>query len=174
MNRKNRKEEIFELQTMLRTLSQVNGNIPLVNPDGIFGEQTENAVTAFQKSVGLPPSGIVDYVTWDAIYESYLAASRAIALHPIQPFPSGRYETHRGEKSDTVLFIQLVLSALAVAMEIFEEIEPSGVYDEKTETAVMEFQKQNHLSPSGLVDHKTWNALARQYGAIVGNDLYGA
>ena len=43
-----RRSEILELQNMLRIISQADGSIPLINPDGIFGQATENAVLAFQ------------------------------------------------------------------------------------------------------------------------------
>ncbi len=171
-HKKNRKTEILELQNMLRVISQVNGSIPLVNPDGIFGPKTEDAVRAFQKTVGLPANGIVDFATWDAIFRSYMHASQQISLRPIQPFPSGNYQIKSGERSDIVLFVQLMLSALAVGLEIFEEIEPSGLYDDKTEEAIGKFQTMYALPSDGIVDYKTWNALAESYANIVGNSLY--
>ena len=42
----NRKNEVLELQNMLRLISQADGSLPLVNPDGIFGPETEAAVIA--------------------------------------------------------------------------------------------------------------------------------
>ncbi|GHU96985.1 hypothetical protein FACS1894208_12200 [Clostridia bacterium] len=35
--------------------------------DGSFGNLTENAIKAFQKSVKLPETGIVDNATWSAL-----------------------------------------------------------------------------------------------------------
>ena len=43
--------EIYELQTMLRLIAQTDGTIPLVNPDGIFGSETERSVLAFQSNM---------------------------------------------------------------------------------------------------------------------------
>ena len=95
-----------------------------------------------------------------------------ISLRPIQPFPSGSYEIQRAEKSDIVFFIQLMLSALAVAMDDFDNIVPTGIYDEKTEIAITEFQKKHDLPANGIVDRQTWDALARSYNHIFGNALY--
>ncbi len=167
-----RRSEILELQNMLRIISQADGSIPLVNPDGIFGQATENAVIAFQKNMGLTPNGLVDFLTWDAIFRAYMNASRIISLRPIQPFPSGNYEIHPDERSDIVYIIQLMLSALAIALDIFDDIEPTGVYDKKTEKAITEFQKMNQLKPNGIIDRNTWDALARSYNQISGNSLY--
>ncbi len=171
-NAHTQKEEILELQNMLRLIAQTNTQIPLINPDGIFGEKTEEAVIVFQKEAGLAPNGFVDYTTWNAIFDSYMNASRMISLHPIQPFPSGDYQIQKGETSDIVMIIQLMLSALSLSLDLFEEIEHSGTYDEKTEHAIMEFQKQSGIPPTGIIDYKTWNSLAKSYGAIADNPLY--
>ena len=167
-----RRSEILELQNMLRIISQADGSIPLINPDGIFGQAMENAVLAFQKNLGLPPNGIVDFMTWDAIFRAYMNASRIVSLRSIQPFPAGNYEIRPDERSDIVYIIQFMLSALSVALDIFDDIEPTGVYDKKTENAITEFQKLNGLTPNGIIDRNTWDALARQYNQIAGNSLY--
>ena len=169
----NRRNEVLELQNMLRIISQADGSLPLINPDGIFGAETEAAVIALQNEAGLTANGIVDFNTWNAIFRAYMNASRMISLRPIQPFPSGSYEIHRGERSDTVFFIQLMLSALAIAMDIFDDIVPTGIYDEKTELAITEFQRKHALTASGIVDRNTWDALARSYNHIFENPLYG-
>ena len=171
-NPSNRRDEIMELQNMLRVISQADDRIPLVNPDGIFGPKTEESVIAFQNYMSLPPNGIVDYATWDAIFRAYMNASRVVSLHSIQPFPSGDYKIYRGENSDIVLLIQIMLSALAVALDIFDDIQTTGIYDEKTEKAIIEFQKLSDLSPNGIIDRKTWDALARDYNHVFGNELY--
>ncbi len=164
--------EITELQNMLRVIAQADGNLPLLNADGIFGEKTEEAVIAFQTLAGLTPNGMVDRETWDAIFRTYQNANRLISLQQIQPFPSGDYKIRSGERSDTILFIQLMLSAIALSLNIFDDIEYTGTYDEKTEKAVTEFQKLHSLPSDGVIDGNTWNKLATQYNAISENPLY--
>ena len=172
LNQPGRKAEIMELQNMLRIIAKADGSIPLVNPDGIFGHETEAAVIAFQKDVGLPADGVVDYATWDAVFRAYMNAARLVSLRAIQPFPSGTYEIQSGERSDIVLFIQLMLSALAIALDIFDDIPLTGVYDEKTEKAITEFQRNHGLPANGIIDRNTWDALALSYNHISENELY--
>lgn len=64
-------QNVFELQTALRNLRQTLKTIPLINPDGFFGTETTKAVFAAQKFFGLPQTGIVDYETWQIIFENY-------------------------------------------------------------------------------------------------------
>ena len=60
---------VQELQSMLITLGILSGSA-----DGEYGSGTAGAVSAFQQSVGLEPTGTVDAVTWlllwDAVYGS--------------------------------------------------------------------------------------------------------
>ncbi len=173
MTRKQKQaQEIRELQNMLRTITEAGDDIPLVNPDGIFGARTEEAVLAFQRGARLAETGIVDYATWQAITRAYRNASRILSHRPIHPFPSPDYEIRSGEKTDVVMLVQIMLSALAIALDTFDGIRPTGVYDEQTEKSITEFQRTHDLVPNGVIDRKTWDALAKAYDSIVGNTLY--
>ena len=64
-------EEIRLLQEYLLKLSEVYPEIPAVSVNGIFGTATRESVTAAQALFGLPVTGIVDALTWDAITDAY-------------------------------------------------------------------------------------------------------
>lgn len=64
-------DEIRLLQEYLNTLSEVYPEIPPADTNGVFGSATRNAVRAFQSLFGLPVTGIVDALTWDAITDAY-------------------------------------------------------------------------------------------------------
>ena len=61
---------IRQIQRALRIFHKNGEDIPIVFEDGIFGEETERAVLAFQKQNNLPENGIVDYETWVLLMES--------------------------------------------------------------------------------------------------------
>ncbi|MEG1686984.1 MAG: peptidoglycan-binding protein [Angelakisella sp.] len=61
-----RGENVWLMQDYLSTIAQ-RYPLPAPVPDGIFGAQTKAAVTAFQRSFGLTPDGIIGQKTWNRI-----------------------------------------------------------------------------------------------------------
>ncbi len=55
---------VSEIQTYLSTIADVYPSIPKTSVTGYFGEQTQNAVAAFQRFAGLDETGIVNAPTW--------------------------------------------------------------------------------------------------------------
>ena len=63
--------KVEHLQYMLSVLSAYIPEIPPLAVDGIFGNATRAAVIAAQRRFGLPQTGIVDFNTWDEIYDQF-------------------------------------------------------------------------------------------------------
>ena len=63
--------KVEHLQYMLSVLSAYIPEIPSVTIDGVFGAATRQAVIAAQRRFGLPQTGIVNYETWDEIYDQF-------------------------------------------------------------------------------------------------------
>ena len=72
-----------EVQKIQNELNVIRGNYPLIptipNPDGIYDENTQEAVSVFQSVFGLPVNGRVDYTTWYKISYIYTAVRKMIA-----------------------------------------------------------------------------------------------
>lgn len=152
-----------EIQNMLYYISFFDKDIPRVYPDGIYGEETENAVRIFQEQSGLEPTGRVNYETWVRIRERYLSLSEKNAAPiRISIFPSSLYETQTGETSGIVTVIQIILDELSVHLPI-GAVERTGVNDEQTIEAVRKYQNIRNLPLTGMVDKRTWDALATDY-----------
>ena len=62
---------IRAMQTYLRYISRHIPEVQSVIPDGIYGVETENSVSSFQKYFDLPENGIIDYETWEMIFFVY-------------------------------------------------------------------------------------------------------
>lgn len=72
--------KVLQLQEQLNAISQAYPALPKVNPDGIYGAQTQASVRKFQNIFGLPETGIVDYATWYKIQEIYVGVTRIAEL----------------------------------------------------------------------------------------------
>ena len=73
--------KVRQIQEQLNGISEAYPAIPSVNPDGIYGEETKEAVREFQSVFGLPETGVVDYPTWYKIQEIYVGVSRIAELN---------------------------------------------------------------------------------------------
>ena len=69
-------EKVRQLQQQLNRIARNYPAIPTLTADGIYGQQTANAVRAFQKIFNLPQTGVTDYATWYEISEIYVGVSR--------------------------------------------------------------------------------------------------
>ena len=72
--------KVRQVQQQLARISQSYPAIPRVTPDGIYGQQTRDAVEKFQQVFGLPVTGVIDYRTWYRISDIYVAVTRIAEL----------------------------------------------------------------------------------------------
>lgn len=70
------------IQNQLNAISNSYPAIPKVAEDGVYGEQTANAVRTFQQIFGLPQTGVVDFKTWYEISRVYVATTKIASLNP--------------------------------------------------------------------------------------------
>ncbi len=68
--------KVRQMQEQLNVIAGAYPLIPKIAADGIYGQNTANAVKVFQKVFKLPQTGIVDYPTWYKISEIYVGVSR--------------------------------------------------------------------------------------------------
>ena len=71
-------EETALLQYLLAILSQFYLSMPNLAIDGVFGDETLEAVKALQQDAGLEQTGVVDQATWDEIVRRYLGIDREV------------------------------------------------------------------------------------------------
>ncbi len=161
-------QPIRSLQQMLRTIAENDERLPILIPDGIFGQQTQNAVTGFQRQYGLPVTGVANQDTWDRIVAEYEKARTHV--HPAQPLQlilNPGKTIRRGESGYNVYIVQAILLALA---EIYGSMAPpdmTGILDAQTSESVIAFQYLSALPQTGEVDKITWKHLALHYPLAV-------
>lgn len=72
--------KIRQIQEQLNAIAKAYPALPKISVDGVFGENTQNAVKKFQQIFGLPATGIIDYSTWYEIQEIYVGVTRIAEL----------------------------------------------------------------------------------------------
>ncbi len=117
--------------------------------------------------MGLPATGIVDSETWNQLYNSILGIFNLLSPENVY-LPRLRYpgiELRRDmlQEQPGVFILQQMLSYIALVIPSIPPITVSGIFDEKTENAVMAFQTMFGLEPTGIVDEASWNEIARIY-----------
>jgi peptidoglycan hydrolase-like protein with peptidoglycan-binding domain len=155
-----RKQHIYELQTYLHAIALMDSSIPLVIPDGFYGNETILAVKAFQRKYGLPDTGNTDSATWNKIVSVYRSYQHSIP-EPYAVFPSEKYVCSKGDKGQVVYVIQSMLKDIGKRYDNAPDVDVCGIYNDATSEAVSRFQRWCGLPQNGKVDSGTWNMLVR-------------
>ena len=146
-----RGEEVRELQQALITLGFLKGTA-----DGVFGNNTENAVRAFQKKNNLNVDGLAGEKTRElAIGKADAAKGSASQVQPSQNDVSvsqsyAASTLYNGSKGEDVRQLQQALIDLG-----FLKGSADSVFGSKTEAAVRAFQKSAGLTVDGLAGTQT-------------------
>ncbi len=121
------------LQFNLKILGYSVGSV-----DGRFGNNTKEAVIAFQQANGLTPDGIVGRQTW---YKLNNLTPEARVLR-------------KGSIGSEVRYLQ---------QKLYSKLYPvgsiDGIFGANTERAVRDFQRENGLVVDGIVGQDTWRAI---------------
>ena len=162
---------IIELQGYLRTIQRFRQGSTTVPQDGYYGPATTAGVREFQQEEGLPPTGRVDAVTWDALYRAYTAITAA--AQPPRPIAGkGNAPLIEGDRGDPVLFLNAMIGRLARVYNNVLYTPPDNRYTPATAYAVRGIQEWAGLPITGETDTATWNAIATLYNEIPREALF--
>jgi peptidoglycan hydrolase-like protein with peptidoglycan-binding domain len=154
----------MELQQRLRNISKVHKDVPSVIPDGIFGEETEEAVKAFQRKFGFPETGVVNFELWDKINDESREAL-FILSDPIQitEIKNEDLPLVLGQIGREVQTLNMMLSRLGELYSNFGFEDIGDEFTDETEREVKKWQKVIGHDITGEVDKLTWNRLSEHY-----------
>lgn len=157
-------QPIRSLQTMLRAIALFSDAYERIVPDGIYGPETQAAISTFQRNRGLPVTGVTDRHTWDEIVRKYDEAKES--LSPAQPVyfdMLDEFPYSRGDHSARVKMAQCMLCWIADRYACVCSPELSGKMDEMMVNSVSEFQNLSGLPVTGKLDKTTWKHLVLQF-----------
>ena len=127
--------DVYALQQRLIQLRYLDGV-----PDGVFGQETRDALIAYQKANGLTADGETGAATWRKLNGSSRAASASATAAP-----ASTATLHEGESGEAVYAMQARLFELG-----YFSGRVDGRYGAETTEAVKAFQRANGLSADGV------------------------
>lgn len=161
------------VQYYLSVIAEFYDTVPPVSMTGVFDEQTERAVKAFQQTYGLEQDGIIGRETWNDIYRAYRGIvtdqdllSDGAALYP-------GVSLQLGSTGEYVRLLQEYLNVLSDVYPSIPKVEVDGVFGPATDAAVRAAQTQLGLTPNGVVGAVTWAAIANEYDTLYFGSLRG-
>jgi peptidoglycan hydrolase-like protein with peptidoglycan-binding domain len=148
--------EVESLQRRLKELGYFKDNVT-----GYFGEVTEEALKRFQQDRQLSITGVADRNT--------LLALQRNTTPPIaqRSFSGNPYITlRRGNSGSAVRQLQTLLTNLG-----YYPGKIDGVFGAETQYAVVRFQQDSRILPTGIATPNTWFALQNASGLRLGSSI---
>ena len=159
-------DDVRVMQYYLAVIAAYYDTIPPLVINGIFDEETDAAVRAFQQQFGLTQDGLVGRQTWQAMEDAYesIRTSSALIEGGVVLFP-GRV-LQAGFQGEDVATIQEYLAYIATVYPAIPAPAVTGVYGLETVQAVEAFQSEFGLEVNGVVGVTTWDAIASLYSDL--------
>jgi peptidoglycan hydrolase-like protein with peptidoglycan-binding domain len=143
---------IREIQKYLHFVSdRVTDEVPRIAIDGFFGEETKDAVRAFQKYKGIDESGTVDFLTFTLLYEEYKLAE---FLQEAEGFIIGKelFPLKFGDSGNSILLINIMLNELGKIYRSIGRVDVKPYFSHSTEEAVKNIRAIYMLESIPIVD----------------------
>ena len=125
--------------------------------DGSYGRLTEARVKEYQKSKGLPVTGVTDAKVWNALIAATPTTSTTT---------SGSTVTSLATEFTPYKSTQLKLGSTGTAVKVLQRglggLVVDGSFGPRTVSAVKAFQSSKGLTATGVVGVATWNAVERK------------
>lgn len=160
----NRGSMISDMQVRLQAAGYLKGGI-----DGVYGEDTTNAVRAFQKAKGIPVSGAIDEMTYSALRnvdESSAPSASYEESGEGESSSAGGSLYSIGDSGSDVSSIQRKLKKMG-----YLDGAVDGIYGGDTASAVKAFQSDEGLSATGMVNGDTLSRITSEYAAQSGETV---
>jgi peptidoglycan hydrolase-like protein with peptidoglycan-binding domain len=165
-----------DVRTAQIRLNRISDNFPsipkIVATDGIFLEDTQDAVRQFQTVFNLDPDGVIGRATWYAIERIYSSVKRLNELNSegitLQEVTKQYPDVLRlGSTGIGVSNLQYFIDYLSAFYDTIPSVAIDGVFGASTEQAVKDVQRTLGLEVDGVVAELTWNAIYNAYLGII-------
>ena len=165
--------EIKVIQYMISYVAQYEDTVLPVEINGVYDPATEEAVRGFQRTYGIPETGIIDENTYARMFDVYNAIILSLPDSqldpPYRPYPG--FLITLGFDGSYVNSLQTYLNAISTVFTDVPRAGDSGVFDEQTRNAVLAVQEITGLPVTGVVDLNTWTEIGDLYADIRSGEI---
>ena len=147
------------LHYYLNVISFFDPELPLLDVNGVFNDNTRSMIINFQNRYNLSANGIVDAKTWTKIKEVYNSIINNIPLEYVKyrdEFYPGRVLS-LGMTGVDVKLLQNYLYQICNKYKNIPGVKVTGIFDNLTEKSVITLQNYFDIEKSGVVGPTFWN-----------------
>lgn len=165
-----------EVEWIRRQLYRISFNYPLIpriNPlYSTFDSALDSAVRTFQEVFGLAVDGIVGKATWyriSYVYSSVIKLAELTTGGEVGTLPPNppTVTLRRGDTRSEVAKLQFMLGYISLFYNSITTPAIDGIFGQKTEQAVQEFQQAFGLAVTGVVTADDWQKIYDVYNSIL-------
>ena len=157
---------VLTIQYYLSYIALFVPSVMAADMDGDFGAATENAVKSFQRTYGIPETGVVDRETWDRMENVYYEIVSEIDYEyfggRILPYP-GRV-LREGVEGNDVRVLQEYLNYISNSYPNIPKTNVDGIFGPATAEQVKQFKSIFNIPGNPeRVNAPVWNSIANIY-----------
>lgn len=142
-------------QYFLRVVAGYYNSVRPIALDGIFGNDTRNAVIDFQRRFGLTADGIIGPATWNSLYNVFMGIANTSGL--VVPYPGTLLR--EGSRGDNVRLMQEYLQTIRQRYTSIPPLAADGIFGPDTRRSVVAFQNTFGLEADGIIGRNTWDRI---------------
>ena len=153
--------EVEYVHYYLDAIAFLDKDIPRLQTNSVYNDNTISMVKAFQKKYNLPITGIFTYSDWNVLKTAY---NNILKSYPVeyQTYVDELYPDYfltKGMNNSDVKRLQMFLYKICKYDKSIPGVRVNGVFDDLTEKSIKKIQKDYGFDVNGIVGPLLWKKL---------------
>ncbi len=145
----------------LNAIAFLDNDIPILQTNSVYNDNTKTMVMAFQKKYNLPVTGVFTYKDFKVLEETY---NKLLKSYPAKykDYVDELYMDYfltRGSTGEDVRRLQRFLLKICNYDHSIPGVKVNGNFDDLTERSIKKIQKDNNFDVNGIVGPLLWKKI---------------